>query len=85
MYLKRQNAAKGDAAKIQTHDSVSIPKYGLNSKTATTQAHNEKTNCLSDNPKKLIRYNFLFLYLFLFPMRFPPLLFEQIKIATDNK
>jgi hypothetical protein len=47
-------AAKGAAPKIQSHERVSIPKYGLKTKyniTATTQAAIENINCLKDSPK----------------------------------
>ena len=47
-------AANGAAPKIHTHESVSIPNYGLSKKynnTATKHANIENINCLNDNPK----------------------------------
>lgn len=54
LYLINPIVAKGAAPKIHSHDNVSIPKYGLNTKynnTATRHANIENTNCLKDNPK----------------------------------
>ena len=54
LYFTNPIAAKGAAPKIHSHESVSIPKYGLKTKynnTATKQAAIENINCLKDSPK----------------------------------
>ena len=56
LYFTKPRAAKGAAPKIQTHDTVSVPKCGLSKKynpNATPQARTEKMNCLSDSPKNI--------------------------------
>ena len=57
-------AAKGAAPKMQSHESVSIPKYGLKTKyniTATTQAAIEKINCLKFILEKEVFFEFVLL------------------------
>ena len=56
LYFTKPSAANGAAPKMHTHDTVSVPTYGLSKKyspTATPQARTEKMNCLSDSPKNI--------------------------------
>ena len=57
LYLINPIAAKGNAPKIQTQLSVSVPNRGRRRKykpTATPQARTEKMNCLRDSPKNIL-------------------------------
>ena len=56
LYFTNPSAANGAADRMQIHDTVSVPTYGLSKKyspTATPQAKTEKMNCLSDSPKNI--------------------------------
>ena len=53
----KPSAAKGAAAKIHIHDTVSVPTYGPSRKytpTATVHAKTEKMNCRSVSPKNIL-------------------------------